>query len=397
MSCHRAADRSAGWVAVDVASLSRVVASYTEPVATTIRRPLGDALALELHDAVEPLAPEWEELAARSGAMPFVRPGWMAAWYEAFGRGRPRVAALRADGRLAAVAALEESHGVLRSAANWHTPGYDVVAESDAAALQLASAVVALRPRRLELRFVEPDGLALPAFRSAAAAAGYRILTRRLQESPYLPIDRDWDEYCDSVSTRMLKELDRRWRSLERTGAVALSFPSGDEVDDALAEGVALEGSGWKGRNGTAIASRPETHRFYTDVAAWAAERGWLRLAFLRHEGRGIAFQFDVEADGVVYHLKPGYDESYGRVRPGKLLMREVLRRSFESGAGRYEFLGGPDPHKLEWTDRLRGLQQLQAFAPTPAGLGDLAANRYARPVARRTLAALARVRGVAR
>jgi CelD/BcsL family acetyltransferase involved in cellulose biosynthesis len=380
-----------------LASLARAVPPYTEPVATTTRRPLGDALALELHDAVEPLAPEWEELAARSAAMPFVWPGWIAAWYEAFGRGRPRIAALRSGGRLAAVAAFEESRGVIRSATNWHTPGYDVVSESEVAALELARAVVALRPRRLELRFVQEDELAFTAFRSAAAAAGYGILTRRLQESPYLPIEREWDDYCASLSTRMLKELDRRWRSLERTGAVELSFHTGDELDAALEEGFALESSGWKGRNGTAIASRPETHRFYTDVATWAAERGWLRLAFLRHDGRGIAFQFDVEADGVVYHLKPGYDESYGRARPGKLLMREVLRRSFESGARDYEFLGGPDPHKLEWTDRVRELKQLQAFAPTPAGLADLAAFRYARPIARRTVSVLARVRGVNR
>ena len=99
--------------------------------------------SVETHHAVEPLAVEWEALAARTGATPFVHPGWMAAWYSAFGRGRPLVAALRRDGELAAVAALETHRGTLRSATNWHTPEYDVVADSPEAARALADAVIA--------------------------------------------------------------------------------------------------------------------------------------------------------------------------------------------------------------------------------------------------------------
>jgi CelD/BcsL family acetyltransferase involved in cellulose biosynthesis len=285
----------------------------------------------------------------------------------------------------------------VRSAANWHTPVYDVVADDSEAARELADAVFALRPRRLELRFLDDDSLALRAFRPAAVAAGYRVLTRPIQESPYVPIEGDWDSYIASRSRSMLKELGRRWRGLERAGGtVAVTFENGRNLDEALEEGFHLEGSGWKGRSGTAMASRPETRRFYTDVARWAADRGWLRLAYLRLGGTAIAFQFDLEADRVVYHLKPGYDESYGRFRPGKLLTQEVIRAAFERGARSYEFLGGADAHKLDWTDRVRQRHLLQAFAPTPAGLAELAAFRYGRPAARSTLQTVRRIRGAA-
>lgn len=347
----------------------------------------------ETHRSVEPLRDEWDELAERTGATPFVRPGWFAAWYSAFGRGRPLIASVRLDGRVAAVAAFEAHGATVRSATNWHTPVYDVVAEDSEAARALADAVVDLRPRRLELRFVDQDSLAVEAFRAAAAAAGYRLLTRRLEESPYVPIDGEWEPYAATLSRSMLRELGRRWRGLEREGTVSVTLESGDELDEALEEGFRLEGSGWKGRSGTAITSRPETRRFYTQVAGWAAERGWLRLAYLRLGGTAIAFQFDLEANGVVYHLKPGYDESYRRFRPGKLLTQHVLRSAFERGVRSYEFLGDREPHKLEWTPSVRERLVLQAFAPTPAGLAELAAFRFGRPAALRALAAMRAVR----
>jgi len=349
----------------------------------------------EVHDSVEPLEAEWNALAARTGAAPFVHPGWMAAWYRAFGRGRPVVAALRRDGALAAVAALEARWGTLRSATNWHTPEYDIVADSPEAARALADAVIALRPRRIELRFLDGGGLALSAFRGAATSAGYRLLTRRLEASPYVPVNGDWDAHAASLSSTMLKELARRWRRLENeAGTVSFTVETGRAgLEEALGAGFRLEASGWKGRGGTAIVSRPETRAFYTDIARWAAERGLLRLAFLSVDGRPIAFQFDLELDGVVYHLKPGYDESYGRFRPGKLLTRQVVRSAFERGARSYEFLGDADQHKLEWTSSVRERLLLQAFAPRPTGLAELAAFRFGRPVAQRALRAYGRVR----
>lgn len=350
-------------------------------------------MSIETHHAVEPLEAEWDALAARTGATPFVRPGWIAAWYAAFGRGKPVVQVVREDGALVAVAALEARVGSLRSATNWHTPAYDVVAETAGAARALADSVLALRPRRLELRLIDPEGLALPAFRAAASAAGYRVLTRRLLESPYVPVTGDWEEYAGTLR-KLLKELERRRRRLEETGRLSLSVETGgDGLEDALGIGFDLEQSGWKGRRGTAIASRPQTRAFYNQIARWAAERDWLRLAFLSVDDRPIAFEFDLEVDDVLYNLKPGYDEAFARFAPGKLLCEQRIRTAFEARMRSYEFLGAPLPFKLEWTRHVRERFILQAFVPTVPGRVELASFRFGRPAARRMLRAYGRVR----
>ena len=81
-----------------------------------------------------------------------------------------------------------------------------------------------------------------------------------------------------------------------------------------------MEGSGWKTR--TAIASRPDTRRFYRDVARWAAGRGWLRLGFLRLDGRALAFDFCLEHAGTHYLLKTGFDPAFRAYGPGMLMRK---------------------------------------------------------------------------
>jgi CelD/BcsL family acetyltransferase involved in cellulose biosynthesis len=352
-------------------------------------------LTFETHDRVEALAVEWDALAARTGASPFARPGWIAQWYAAFGRGTPLLAAVRRDGGLAAVAALDAHGRTLHAAANWHTPSYDVVADGPDAARALADGILAAQPKRVELRFLDRDGFALRALRDAAAAAGYHVLTRTLLESPYVEIGGDWDEYAAGLSPTVLRDVGRRRRRLERDHGPLWFGPDAVAPDRAraLEIGFALEASGWKGRAGSAINSRPETRAFYTRVADWAGENGWLRLEFLSAGGQPIAFRLDLEVDGVVYHLKPGFDESFRRYSPGKILTEHAVRGAFERGARSYEFLGAAALHKLEWTPLVRERLVVQAFAPTPPGLAELAAFRYGRPAAVQAVRVARRVR----
>ena len=151
-----------------------------------------------------------------------------------------------------------------------------------------------------------------------------------------------------------------------------------------------MESSGWKGAEGTSNKAHPATRRFYTEVARWTSERGWLRLAFLRLDGWALAFDYCLELDRTHYLLKTGYDPAYEKFSPGKVLRYQMLVRAFSEGLAAYELLGVVDPWKQKWTNASRELQSLHCFAPT--GLGFLnrtayvvtnSASRHARSLAR--------------
>ena len=351
-----------------------------------------EELTIERHDRIGPLTVEWDELADRTTQMPWMRPGWIAAWRWAFGRGHLELLAVRRAGRLVGMLPLERRPGRIGSATNPQTPGFCLLAEDDAVRRALADALMRRRVRQVTLRYLPADGAGLAECREAARAAGRLLLTRPMLHSPYVPIEGDWAAYAHVVSPRRLGDLHRRRRRLERLGRLSVDVQDGRErLDQLLDEGWRVESSGWKGQRGTAVASRADMRRFYRVVARWAAGRGWLRLAFLRLDGHPLAFDFCIEENGVHYLLKTGYDEGWRRHAPGMLLRQAMLVRAFDLGLDRYELLGADEPWKTAWTDKTHELTVLQAFTRSPPGLVDWAAWAHGQPVAKRLLAARGR------
>jgi CelD/BcsL family acetyltransferase involved in cellulose biosynthesis len=333
-------------------------------------------------------ADEWDALADAAGAGPFVRPGWLDAFTRAFGDGAPpELVPVRRDGRLVAVLPLVPARGGgLRSPTNWHTPAYGPVALDDDAARAVAQAALARSRAWLDCSFLDPGA----AFtRALEEAGGPRLISRPVLRSPYVRLEGDFEAYCSSLPSKFFREIRRRRRRLEADhGAVEVAFTDGREaLERQLDEGFTIEGSGWKTEQGTAIAQDPATERFYREVAAWAAGRGWLQLGFVRVAGRAVAFSYSIVLHGTVHVVKVGFDPAFARYAVGTLLTNHAIERAFSQGMTTYDFLGAEDRYKLDWTSEVRERVRVQAFSRSPAGTAAYVAWRHGRPAARRALA----------
>lgn len=348
-----------------------------------------DHMGVERHGTIDALADEWNDLAGRVAASPFLRPGWFSAWWGAFGSGRLEVVAVRRDGDLRAILPLMRRARGLRAVANWHTPEFGVTSDDPDATRELAEAVFGDgHAGYVLLRFLGPGGEELA---QAARRSGYAAVSRPLQESPFLRLSAGWDAIAKPNEKQVRK---RRSRLAAELGAVELDVWNEDgELAPALEEAFVLEGSGWKLEGGTAIVSHPATRRFYTDVARWAAAEGMLRLFVLRAGGRGVATQFALEAAGRLYLLKTGFDPQVRRFGPGTMLQHDLVQWAAARGLESIEFLGAPDPSKLEWTRTCRSRVALEAFAPGMVGVAARAAYLHGRPLARRLRAGASAVR----
>jgi CelD/BcsL family acetyltransferase involved in cellulose biosynthesis len=327
----------------------------------------------------------WERLADELCASPFLHPGWVLPWWRAFGRAPLHAAVARRDGRIVALLPLVARRGVIASPANWHTPETDVLAEDERAADALAAAVLARRPRRVAFAFVERDAAWAATLRRAVAEAGWTRMERPLANAPFLDLHGDWEAFEQALPARERKEQRRRARRLAEQGRVWLDIDDGGSgLEARFDELVRVEGLGWKGEQGTAIRSQPETLRFYGDVARWAAGRGWLRLQALRLDDAPVAVAFALEAHGVQYSLKIGYDPAHRAAGPGVALMREVVRQGFEDGLRRIELLGGEDRHKTVWSSGAHDRIAIQAFSRSFGGRRDHLVFAHGLPLARR-------------
>ena len=334
----------------------------------------------------ESLAREWDELAERVDASPFLRPGWIAAWWCAFGAGELEIRTVRRDGRLAALMPVARRHGALRSVTNDHTPQFGLLAEDPSAATELARTLFVGKPRRVSIAALEAIGDSTEACLRAGDEAGYRVAVRPFQYSPFLEIKGDWPEYESTLSRSLVAGLRQSQRRLERLGKVSVRvIGGGEQLQERLEEAFAVEASGWKGARGTAIQSHPETQRFYTDVARWAATQGMFRLFLLRLDQCPLAMFYALVRCGVCHLLKGGYDPRYGRFSPGKLLMRAVVSDCFSTGLSRIEFHGDAEPYKLPWASAVQEQKRFEAFSRSPAGQLAWATFAYGRPAAKRT------------
>jgi CelD/BcsL family acetyltransferase involved in cellulose biosynthesis len=340
--------------------------------------------------SIEPLVGEWDELASRVGATLFVRPGWVAAWWRAFGAGHLEIRTLRRNGRLVAVLPMARRFGALRSVTNYHTPRSGLLAEDWSAETELARTLFTGDPRLVSIAPLDPYGASMEACRQAAEKAGYRVVVRPFQRSPYMDIKGDMAEYESRLSRNLVADLHRSQQRLDRQGKVSVEIARGHErLEELLREAFAIEASGWKGSYNSAIQSRPETRGFYTDVARWAAARGLLRLFFLRLDQRPLAMLYALEEGGICNLLKGGYDPTCGRFSPGKLLMRAVVSHCFATGLSRLECHGDAETYKLRWAGAVDERKRFEAFSPSPAGLFAWAARVYGRPAAKRVLGLL--------
>lgn len=325
-------------------------------------------IALETCSDVSHVADEWDELADDLRAGPFARPGWVAAWQSAFGVGLPEILVARRADRLVGVLPLVQRRGKLLSPANAHTPEAGPLATDHDVARALLGRAFRERARAVSIGPMDASAPALVMALEAAKSAGYRSVVRPVARSPFIR-GRHLGGFRAGASRNLGHDVERRLRRLCEAGAVCIELRDGrDGLADALEEGLAVESSGWKGASGTAIASQLATTRFYEGVAAWAASRGWLRLALLRLDGRAIAFQLDLEALGAYYSLKIGYDPAYERFSPGKLLMYEMVSRAMALRLTSYELLGTDEPWKSRWADGFRDRSTLHAFSSSPAG-----------------------------
>jgi CelD/BcsL family acetyltransferase involved in cellulose biosynthesis len=141
-----------------------------------------------------------------------------------------------------------------------------------------------------------------------------------------------------SLSGKKRKELRRQHRRLAEEGKLTVERSDGRGGLAAWTdEFLALEQAGWKGKQGSALASDAATAALFREALQGAAVRGRLERLAIRLDGRPLAMLATLLTPPGAFAFKTAFDENFARFSPGVLLQRENL-----------ELLTRPG---IEWTD----------------------------------------------
>ncbi len=338
----------------------------------------------------------WDRLAASlAPVQPMTAHAWQATWFEEHARegGRGLVFLAYAGDRLLGVlpASIEGHAGrptVLVPCA-YNTAAGDLALDPERSAETLRSLLRAVRVAvpgvtAVDIGSVRDDSPTLAAL--GRGVPGWWRFQQVDVEGASVPIEGAFSDWCARWSPslrRDVKSADNRIRR-EQKDLVVRVLEGADARADTLEDLVRLEASGWKGKEGSAIASREQSLRKYRSLAQRFAGRGWLEWHLLSLSGRLVAARMAVRLQHGLMLLRSAYDESFSKYHVGHLSFRALVEREFARGRGGEVNLVTTWPWVTRWGMRLRPYTRARLVRLRPAAIVRAGLPEMARSVGRR-------------
>lgn len=182
--------------------------------------------------------------------------------------------------------------------------------------------------------FLSFDRVALnePRWRKLLAALNKAGLLTDVKENYLIgmvDVNGDWLAYEKGLSRKYIRDHKTSAKRLAQEGETNFIFMSEFEtsdLDSLLLCGFRVEDRSWKGKKGTSVLKTPGMYEYYSKEAALMSKQGILRLSFLIHKNKPIAFSYNYYSKKVHFAEKIGYDETFKKFGPGQQLTMFFLQ-----------------------------------------------------------------------
>jgi CelD/BcsL family acetyltransferase involved in cellulose biosynthesis len=287
--------------------------------------------------------PDWECFAWRAPQrIPTLLPGWVAAFFRH--RIKPNESwfcciAFAGDELVGVLPLVVTPHPLfgthwplLRTPSDEYTASGDIALTTSCPAAVLQALLTEVRREvpcylRLSLRAVRQTSPVWFALENISE--NYIVRRGRHWTYSYLDVQGDFAAYLSTFG-HMARNLRRFRTKLEKVGNVSMAVRKGSTAtEDLLPEFLALEASGWKGRNGTAILHDPKATQFFTALVKNVSRCGHLEWHTIRVNEQLVAAQLAIRCGNCLCLVKYAFDEDFADCRPGTLLTELTLREGF--------------------------------------------------------------------
>ena len=130
------------------------------------------------------------------------------------------------------------------------------------------------------------------------------------------------DDWGRALPKNMRDSIRKARGRIEESGGSQVIVSTGAGLPAAYEQFVALEASGWKGAEGTALSLRPAMQGLLRD---YLSNAGTAQIRSLLVGDRLAASQVGVTVGGSLFLLKVAYDEQLAHLSPGNVLMVNLV------------------------------------------------------------------------
>jgi CelD/BcsL family acetyltransferase involved in cellulose biosynthesis len=180
-------------------------------------------------------------------------------------------------------------------------------------------------PKIMSLDAMGTGGATYAALVRVLAARGTGPCVFEEVQRPRLASELDGKAYLEkALSSSTRKKLRQHRRKLSEKGTLTSSITTEAEaVRKAVEEFLAMEAAGWKGRQGTALASNQADAAFMRGAMAALAEHGSAAVHSIHLDGKPVSMQIVGRAGAAAFTWKTAYDEALHDFSPGMLLLED--------------------------------------------------------------------------
>ncbi len=309
-----------------------------------------DNRILVSEEPLERLASTWpESMGSLQWRFPFVLPGWLKAWWDAFGQGwEPCVLSARSSGRTIGIAPLRLRGKEARFIGDVNVSDYlDFVTEpgrEEAFLMILVDHLRRLGIRRLDLRVLRPDSTAIRFLPRVARSAGCEMSIEQEDVTYEIPLPATWDDYLSTLSGHQRHEIRRKLRRFEERGSYRLTkVEEPEEVSATLDTFMDLFRSSRADKE--AFMDRPMALFFRSMTRSMAACRT-IRFHLLETDGNIAAALLCFDHSSTTYLYNNGFHRSYASLSIGIVSKVLSIKDCIEQGRKVYDLLKGAEPYK---------------------------------------------------
>lgn len=237
----------------------------------------------------------------------------------------------------------------------------------------------ALRRRRgdwdvLRLRYLPERSVATGSFLEALRERGCVAAVTAAAANAFVALDSTWDHYYATRSRSLKKANNLAVNRLKKAGEIAVEWLAPGTGDAPAVERIVDTVTGisrrsWKTETGNSLDSAgPQA--FIRRLSRTAHEKGWLSVWLLTLDGKPLAMEYQLVADGAAYALRSDFDAECERMQisPGSHLSRHLLEQLFGKGLKRYLMGPGNNAYKYRWTEQAAPTYELTAYADSLRG-----------------------------
>jgi ribosomal protein S18 acetylase RimI-like enzyme len=209
----------------------------------------------------------------------------------------------------------------------------------------------------IDLHPIAVDGAQFTSIQQAFRDAGASTQTYFCFGNWYLKVaGRNFQEYFNSVPSRLRNTIDRKSRQLEKSHSLTIKLIQTEAELKRTADAYdQVYQSSWK---------QSEAHpNFISGLMQTCARHGYLRLGLAYINDQPVAAQLWIVYQGVAYIYKLAYDEQFARLSIGSILTAHMMRHVIDiDHVNEVDYLTGDDDYKKDWMSHRRERWGMIAF-----------------------------------